>query len=101
MQATPATNNSTESSAAQTQSTPASNNQTESSAVQKQSTQEASPVKAQTENKSDEQQQVEGLSAEEAWILSMPESMLQKEHGPMKYSNLAIKSQNIWIFRCI
>jgi hypothetical protein len=30
----------------------------------------------------------EVLSDAEKWIMSMPENMIEKEHGEMKYSNL-------------
>jgi len=38
---------------------------------------------------------METLSEEEKWILSMPEEVLNKEHGPMKFSNVATKAENI------
>lgn len=39
--------------------------------------------------------EMEGLTDEEKWILSMPESVLNKEHGPMKFSNVVTKAENI------
>lgn len=52
----------------------------------------AAPAKAVPSVKEAE---METLSEEEKWILSMPEEVLNKEHGPMKFSNVATKAENI------
>lgn len=39
--------------------------------------------------------EMEGLTEEERWILSMPESVIEKEHGPMKFSNVGTKQENM------
>ena len=38
--------------------------------------------------KAAEETEAQGLSQDEAWMLKMPDHIMNKEHGDMQYSNL-------------